>query len=69
MIDIEKLVAQLKSFDALRGDDKINTGTVERIQPRYANDWPTQIEPSIRDTLIDIGIPRLYQHQAEADLP
>ena len=40
MIDIEKLVAQLKSFDALRGDDKINTGTVERIQPKYANDWP-----------------------------
>ena len=66
MIDIEKLVAQLKSFDALRGEDKINTGTVERIQPIYANDWPTQLEPSIRDALIDIGIPRLYQHQADA---
>lgn len=66
MIDIDKLVAQLKKFDALRDDDTIETGAVECIQPQYADEWPTQLEPSVRNALLDIGIPRPYRHQTKA---
>lgn len=66
MIDIERLKDQLKEFDALRDDDTMRTGTVERIEPQYADGWPAQLDLSIRDALCDVGVPRPYQHQADA---
>lgn len=66
MIDVERLVVQLKKFDALRDDDAIKIGTIGRIQPRYAKDWLIHLEPSIRGTLNNIGITKPYQRQAEA---
>ncbi len=65
-MEIEKFEARLRKFDALRADDKIKTGTVERIKPKYTDEWPTELNPSIRDALSNMGISRLYQHQAEA---
>ncbi len=65
-IDIDRFLSQLKEFDALRETDTINFGTVDRIQPRYADEWPTQLDPAVRDTLVRAGIPRPYQHQADA---
>lgn len=62
MIDVVKL----KEFDALRDNDEIKTGIVERIQPNLANEWPAQLVPSVRDALIQSGIPCPYQHQADA---
>ena len=66
MIDIAQLQTQLKEFDALRDDDEIKTGTVERIQPQYADEWPAQLDSSVRNVLINSGIPKPYQHQADA---
>lgn len=63
MLDIAELIKQLKEFDALRDDDKIKTGTVDRIEPQYADEWPAQLHPSVRDTLTTI---RPYRHQADA---
>ena len=66
MIAIERFKNQLKEFDALRDDDTVQTGMVERIEPQYADGWPAQLDLSIRDALCDVGVPRPYQHQADA---
>ncbi len=66
MLDIERFEARLKKFDALRDSDKIERGTIERIQPKFANEWPAQLNPAVREALVQGGIPRLYQHQADA---
>lgn len=66
MFDIVTFEAKLKEFDALRDKDEIQTETVERIQPQLADEWPTQLDPSVRDALIQTGISRPYQHQADA---
>ena len=66
MFDIATFEAKLKKFDALRDKDEIKTGTVERIQPRLASEWPVQLHPDVCKALIQAGIPRPYQHQAEA---
>lgn len=66
MIDMAKFKSQLKKFDALRDEDIIKTGTVERVEPQYADDWPMELNSSICDSLNSIGIPRPYQHQVDA---
>ncbi len=66
MIDIENFVTQLKEFDALRDDDEIQTETVECIEPQYAQEWPSELHPSVRNALIHAGITTPYKHQAEA---
>lgn len=66
MIDIAKFEAQLREFDALRDDDQIETGAVGRIQPQHEDKWPPELDSSVREALISIGIPRPYRHQAEA---
>ena len=66
MINVAHFTARLKEFDALRDSDTLNTGTVGRVKPRYADAWPTQLSQPIRDVLSNIGISRPYLHQAEA---
>ena len=66
MIDIAQFKEQLKKFDGLRDDDEIQTGTVECIQPQYAQEWPSELHPSVRNALIHAGITTPYKHQAEA---
>ena len=63
MADVARLIEQLKEFDALRDDDKIKTGTVDRIEPQYADEWPAQLHLPVRDALATI---RPYRHQADA---
>ena len=50
----------------LREADEIQTGTLEHIQPRLADEWPAGLAPSVRNAISNIGIDRLYQHQADA---
>ena len=64
--DIDRFMDKLEQLDALRDADTVNRGCVERIQPAYADRWPTTLDPRIRDSLVAEGIPRPYQHQAEA---
>ena len=66
MIDIEKFKTQLKNFDALRDTDEIQTGTLPHIQPQSADEWPAELDASVRNALIASGIPNPYQHQVEA---
>ena len=66
MIDFESFKAQLKAFDALRDGDQIESATVERIEPQYAQEWPPELNESVRKALIGAGITRPYQHQADA---
>ena len=65
-MDPQDFKEKLKEFDALRDDDVVMTGVVDRIHPKYAVEWPTQLHESVRKALRDTGIEKLYQHQAEA---
>ena len=65
-LDIDVFVAKLKEFDALRDADTVNQGYVDRIQPGFADEWPAQLNPQVRDSLVGVGISRPYKHQAEA---
>ncbi len=65
-IDIEKLVARLKEFDALRDSDAIRVDTVERIRPQHATDWPPELDSRVRDALVDVGVAKPYLHQSHA---
>ena len=65
-LDIDRFVAKLREFDALRDTDAVNQGSVDRIQPGFADEWPAQLNPLVRDSLVQAGIPRPYKHQAEA---
>ena len=65
-IDLDRLLSRLREFDALRVDDTVNTGAVDRIQPALADQWPAELDSSVRDALIISGISQPYQHQADA---
>lgn len=65
-INIERFLARLEEFDALRDADTVNRDTVDRIEPGYATTWPDQLNSSVRNALVQVGIPQPYQHQAEA---
>ncbi len=42
-MDIPAFKARLEEFDALRDKDEIVTETVERIEARFAQAWPTSL--------------------------
>ena len=65
-VDINRFLSRLTDFDALRDSDTVSRGEVERIEPAYADGWPAQLNPQVSDALIHTGIPRPYQHQADA---
>ena len=65
-MDIEQLIARLKEFDALRDNDSVKRGSLDRIEPAYADAWPERVHPAIKGALEALGIPRPYQHQADA---
>ena len=65
-IDIANLLERFKEFDALRADDEVRTGEVERIRPRSASAWPSPLHPSIRAALDGIGMGMPYSHQFDA---
>ena len=65
-LQIENLLDRLKDFDALRDSDTIHQDIVDRLEPAYSPSWPAELNPVVRDTLVGAGIPRLYQHQADA---
>lgn len=65
-MDIEQLIARLNEFDALRENDQIKRGSLDRIEPAYADAWPDRVHPAIVGALEALDIPRPYQHQADA---
>ncbi len=66
MIDIVEFRNDLIENNALCDEDEIRTESVDRISPKYADEFPSQLHSSVRDALIRVGITQLYQHQAEA---
>ena len=65
-IDVANLLERFKEFDALRADDGVRTGEVERVRPRSASAWPSPLHPSIRAALDGIGMGMPYSHQFDA---
>ena len=65
-MDLGQFQAKLIEFDALRDEDEIRRGVVDRIEPQYASEWPAELDSSVRDALINAGIRTPYQHQVEA---
>ena len=66
MIDFKIMRQRLTEFDALQDEDEIQTGSVDSIEPCYADAWPAGLDTSIRKVLTSVGIMRPYQHQADA---
>ena len=73
-MDFEAFKAKLYDSKALRESDELQEGTVDRINPEYADTWPTGIHPCLRIELIKYLHKKLpnadnrrpYKHQAEA---
>lgn len=63
---MQKFLESLENFDALRDSDTINRGTLNRIEPEIADDWPSRLHPRVRSALTCSGIERPYLHQAQA---
>ena len=63
---VEHLLARLEEFDAIRDTDTINRGTMDRIRPAFADRWPTELHPNVSRALINAGVEKPYQHQADA---
>ena len=64
--DVNHFVEKLKEFDALRDTDTLNRGSVDRIQPACAQEWPAALDRRVRDSLVSAGVSRPYHHQVEA---
>ena len=65
-MDLAALKERLTEEDALRDGDAVETGTKDRVEPECVEGWPEQLTPSVRETLIRIGVAQPYRHQAEA---
>ena len=77
-MDIEQLLSRMREFDALRdkGDknnkdgkdikDTIVRGSLDRIKPEFAADWPEQVHSDVRAALESLGVAAPYQHQFDA---
>ena len=73
-MDFEGFRAKLHKYEALREGDDIQEDTVERIEPEYAESWPSEIHPHLRIELkkyLHKKLPnsdsrRPYQHQTQA---
>ncbi len=71
-MNIERLLSRMREFDALRDQDdtenkdKIVRGSLDRIQPQYADGWPAQIHSSVRAALKSLEVTAPYQHQFDA---
>ncbi len=63
---VERYLSRLEELDAIRDSDRKKRGTLERIRPAFAQEWPDELHPKVRRALTDCGIDRLYQHQADA---
>ena len=66
VFDVESFRTRLTELDALRDEDRMETDVVDQVSPEYADDWPAELDASIRDALSAVGFPRPYRHQAEA---
>ena len=65
-MDIEDFLEWLRKFDALRDNDDVRTGSVERIQPQHADKWPSGLNSRVRNALDRIGMGKPYNHQFDA---
>ena len=65
-VDVDRLLARLAEFDALRDSDTVNRTELERVKPSYADGWPPELNPAVRQALEGAGIARPYQHQIDA---
>lgn len=65
-MSFDGLRSQLFEFDALRTDDEIQETIIDRIQPNYADSWPSGIHVKLREQLNKSMRSKPYAHQVEA---
>ena len=67
MFNAQEFIEKLYAIGALHQEDAVKRRTVDRIKPAFAESWPDNIHPSLREALREvIGIPAPYTHQSEA---
>ena len=66
MFDTTRVIDKLTAVEAVRAGDTVNTETVDRIKPEFAESWPSAVHPALQTAVTDIGIPQPYLHQADA---
>lgn len=65
-LDMEKLTVKLKHFDALCDGDGMKTRVVDSIRPEHSDNWPAELDATVRDVLAAVDAARPYRHQFEA---
>ena len=65
-VDVNRFLARLREFDALRDTDLVGQSELDRIQPAFASEWPAQLDAQVRSAIVKSGVGRPYQHQVEA---
>ena len=64
---MNSLIKALYDFEALRNDDQISQGVVDRVEPTFSDDSIFQrINSRIVNALRIQGVGCLYEHQGEA---
>ena len=63
---IDLFTERMKELDALRDADEMKTGVVDSIRPEHADEWPTELDASVRNVLAAAGAGQPYRHQFDA---
>ena len=65
-MNIERVLTELKAFDAIRDGDECKTDSLARIEPVILPEWPNAINTRLLSALEKIGLSSPYQHQYHA---
>ena len=65
-MNFERFKTRLRDFDALRENDQIERGVVDRVEPEFADSWPHGMHDRLHNELLNSNIRRPYRHQAQA---
>ena len=65
-MDFESFRAKLYEFEALKENEIKGDKVVPRKSPSFAESWPVELHPSVRDSLLGLGIASPFSHQVNA---
>lgn len=65
-MDVNRFNSSLLEYGALRESDEICSDAVEHIAPKYAEQWPLELNPRVRTAFVRAGISKPFEHQAIA---
>ena len=65
-MDFEAFLAKLFEFEALNENEIKGDKVVPRKSPIFAESWPDELDLSVRNSLLDLGIENPFSHQVNA---